>query len=124
MFKILAIGLGGFIGAIMRYGISGWVYEKVGENFPHGTLVVNLIGSLILGFFMALSESRIQINPVLKVTITIGVLGALTTFSTFSYETFSLLQMGQVQRAFINISVSVLLGLLAIWLGIIAAKFI
>ena len=50
MFKILAIGLGGFIGAIMRYGISGWVYEKVGENFPHGTLVVNLVGSLILGF--------------------------------------------------------------------------
>ena len=124
MFKILAIGLGGFIGAIMRYGISGWVYEKVGENFPHGTLVVNLVGSLILGFFMALSESRIQINPVLKVSVTIGVLGALTTFSTFSYETFSLLQMGQVQKAFINISVSVLLGLLAIWLGIIAAKFI
>ena len=73
---------------------------------------------------MALSESRIQINPVLKVSVTIGVLGALTTFSTFSYETFSLLQMGQVQKAFINISVSVLLGLLAIWLGIIAAKFI
>ncbi len=118
MYKLISIGIGGFIGAISRYYISGITYEKFGTDFPYGTLAVNVIGAFILGFLMSMTESRLLLNPAMKSTVTIGFLGAFTTFSTFSYETAVLLQGGDLYRALANIFISVIAGLVAVLAGI------
>lgn len=122
--KLLVIGMGGFIGALLRYGISGWVYKIVGPRMPFGTLAVNILGSFILGFFLFLAEGRFNIGPLWRGFIAIGMMGALTTFSTFSYETLALLQGNLWVQAFLNILLNVLLTLLAVWAGMVAAKLI
>ncbi|RMI03600.1 MAG: fluoride efflux transporter CrcB [Calditrichaeota bacterium] len=121
MIKILAIGAGGFAGAILRYWISGWVYAFTQSDFPIGTLVVNAAGSFLLGLFMGYSEQLI-LSPTLKAMITIGLLGAFTTFSTFSYETVMLLRVGAPMKAFLNIVLSILLGLTLAFVGLVVGK--
>jgi len=122
--KLLVIGLGGFIGAILRYGVSGWVYKIIGARMPFGTLAVNILGSFILGLFLFLAEGRFNIGPLWRGFIAIGMMGALTTFSTFSYETLALLQGNLWIQAFLNILSNVLLTLLAVWAGMVVAKLI
>ena len=124
MIKILYIGIGGFVGAILRYWISGITYNKFGIAFPYGTFVVNVIGAFILGLLITLTESRFIIHPTLKVAITIGILGAFTTFSTFCYETVALLQTGDFLKAFLNIFLSLLFGIAAILAGIKIGNYI
>lgn len=92
------VALGGALGALARYGISGWVYDRMGENFPWGTLAVNLVGCLALGLVIRWLQVS-AVAPEVRPFLTIGVLGAFTTFSTFSYETVALLQEGQWLRA-------------------------
>lgn len=123
MIKLLAIGLGGFIGALLRYWVSGWVYAYTQSDFPLGTLVVNIAGSFALGLVMGLSEHYI-IHPHWKVFLTIGFLGAFTTFSTFSYETVMLWQLSSYVKAFLNIALSILLGFLALFLGLVLGRAI
>ena len=120
--KILIIGLGGFIGAVLRYGISGWVQKFFSGNFPHGTLAVNIIGSFILGYFLFISEGRFVVNPLWRSFIAIGMMGALTTFSTFSYETFMLLQENLYWQAGANTLLNVALTLMAVWAGMVLAR--
>lgn len=122
MLKLLIIGAGGFIGAILRYEISGWVHKLFGSRFPYGTLSVNVLGSFILGFFLVFADSKLILSDMYKQFIAIGILGAFTTFSTFSYETIALLQINLWKQAFINIILNVFVGLFAVWLGIISAK--
>ncbi len=122
--KLVIIGMGGFVGALLRYGISGWVYKIVGARLPWGTLVVNILGSFILGFFLFLAEGRFNIGPLWRGFIAIGMMGALTTFSTFSYETLALLQGNLWLQASVNILLNVFLTLLAVWAGMVAAKLI
>ena len=124
MLKIIYIGMGGFIGAVLRYWISGITYDKFGISFPYGTFVVNITGAFILGLFIALTENRFILHPSLKVAITIGILGAFTTFSTFCYETVALIQTGNFVKAFLNIVLSVLIGLIAILAGIKTGNYI
>lgn len=124
MLKLLIIGAGGFIGAILRYQVSGWAHKIFGSDFPYGTLSVNVIGSFLLGFFLVLANTKLIVPDVYKNLIAIGILGAFTTYSTFSYETFSLLQLNLIKQAFINIGLNVILGLLAIWLGMISARIL
>ena len=83
--KILIIGIGGFLGAILRYSISGWIHKLFGSGMPYGTLAVNILGSFILGFFLFYSEDRQSFSPLWRSFIAVGIMGALTTFSTFSY---------------------------------------
>ena len=123
MIKLLAIGIGGFIGALLRYGVSGWIYSLGKSSFPSGTLSVNIAGSFALGLIAALS-GRYIIHPNLKLFLTIGVLGAFTTFSTFSYETVMLLQLNSYLKAFLNVAFSVLFGLAAAFLGLAAGKLL
>jgi len=120
----MIIGLGGFIGAILRYGISGWAYQLLGARLPYGTLMVNILGSFMLGFFMALINTRILVPDATRNFIAIGLLGALTTFSTFSYETVALLQSNLLLKAGLNIIFNVLFTLIAVWLGMVLAKII
>ena len=114
------VALGGALGALARYGISGWVYDRLGENFPWGTLVVNLVGCLALGLVIRWLQVS-AVSPEVRPFLTIGVLGAFTTFSTFSYETVALLQEGQWLRAGLYMGGSVVLGLIAMVAGMALA---
>ena len=121
MIKLLLIGCGGFVGAVLRYLISGWAYSVAGSDFPVGTLVVNLLGSLVLGLVLGLSDQFI-IEPQLLAFLTIGLLGAFTTFSTFSFESWALIEMGSYGRALLNMGLSLILGLAALALGLLVGR--
>lgn len=118
--KVVFIGLGGFLGAIARYWLSGFIYQWLGTDFPYGTLVVNVLGAFLLGFFMTAVLRGVAIPA--RNVITIGFLGAFTTFSTFSYETVVLLQQGELLRGVGNVVMSIVLGVVAVILGIILAR--
>ncbi|MDH5401836.1 MAG: fluoride efflux transporter CrcB [Candidatus Heimdallarchaeota archaeon] len=115
MIKILLVGLGGFVGAILRYVISGWI-QKSSTSFPLGTLGVNVIGSFFLGFIMFSFENKGVFSDETRIFLTIGVLGSFTTMSTFSYETFQLWD-DNIVYFFINILLNLFLCLFAIYLG-------
>ncbi|WP_456372191.1 fluoride efflux transporter CrcB [Methanocaldococcus sp.] len=119
--ELLLIGIGGFIGAIFRFLISGIIPTKF--NLPTGTLLVNLIGSFILGFLMY-SSLMIPISNEYKLLLGTGFCGALTTFSTFSYETFNLISEGLFLNALINILVNVLGCLIMVYFGRVVALVI
>jgi CrcB protein len=122
MGNLLAIAMGGALGAVLRYSVSTGVYAWLGRGFPYGTLVVNVLGSLLIGVLSELFIQRMMVSPETRAAILIGVLGAFTTFSTFSLETMSLLEQGSLMKAFYNVFFSVLLCLLATWLGLLIGR--
>ena len=124
MEKLIYIGIGGFIGAILRYQISGLVHHYYSAHFPSGTLVVNIAGCFFLGFFLTLVDGKFFISPQLRLLLAVGLVGAFTTFSTFSFETLSLLQDKLYFKASINILFSVIFGLISVWIGIVIAKLL
>ena len=124
MKTILYVAAGGSIGAVLRFLMSGWVYQWLGRGFPWGTLMVNVLGSLLMGFLFFLFTERVLINPDLRTAILVGGLGALTTFSTFSIETLNLIEAGASPAALANILVSVILCVCAVWLGMWLARMI
>lgn len=109
-------------GGLTRYYLSGWIYSLLGRAFPYGTLAVNITGAYLIGLIMELGMRSTVIPDSLRIGLTVGFMGGLTTFSTFSYETFKLLDEGQLVFAFANIAVSVLACLLFTWLGIITVR--
>lgn len=119
---VVSIAVCGALGCLARYWISGWVYDVTGRSFPYGTLIVNLLGAFCIGFLMEFSLRSAAVSPVLRTGLAIGFLGGLTTFSTFSYETFRLLEDGQLLTAAANVLASVLICLVFTWLGIVAAR--
>jgi fluoride exporter len=124
LFPVLTVAIGGGIGAALRYLLSGAVYRVVGTDFPYGTLAVNLLGSLFLGWLMETTEYTAGAAPMLRLFLGVGVCGGFTTFSTFSYETMRLLTDGVYLQALLNISGSVVLCVLGIWLGMLLARII
>ena len=116
----LWIGLGGFIGALLRFAASGLMQSK-SAVFPLGTLGINIIGSFFMGFIMYSSEFGGLFSEEARIFLTIGILGSFTTMSTFSYETFKLLEQNELLLVSINIIGTVLLTVFAIYLGKIAA---
>ncbi|RMG62958.1 MAG: fluoride efflux transporter CrcB [Calditrichaeota bacterium] len=123
MWRILIVGAGGFVGAVLRYAVSGWVHRLVPAVFPFGTLTVNVVGSFCLGLLMSMAETWV-IAPGLRVFLTVGLLGAFTTFSTFSYETMVLFQERSFLLGFLNIAVSLILGLAAALAGLIVGRML
>lgn len=118
MGKILWVGFGGFLGSVGRYLLSEYVQRLMrGAVFPYGTLAVNLIGCLSIGFLAQWAGTRGVLSPEIRASLFVGLLGGFTTFSTFSYETMNLWQTGDTTAAFANIALHVLLGLGAAWLG-------
>ena len=109
-------------GGLTRYYLSGWVYNLLGRAFPYGTFAVNIIGAYMIGLIMELGLRSTLIPDTLRLGLTVGFLGGLTTFSTFSYETFSLLEDGQFMVAFVNVLASVAVCLLFTWLGIYTVR--
>lgn len=122
MQTVLYIALFGALGCLTRYYLSGWVYALLGRVFPIGTFAVNIVGAFCIGLIMEFSMRSTLISPSLRTGLTIGFLGGLTTFSTFSYETFRLLEDGEFLIASANVLLSVLVCLAFTWLGIIVAK--
>lgn len=123
MSELLWVGCGGFFGAVSRYALGNWVASKLGTAFPYGTLVINLTGCLILGFFGTLALQRATlIPPEARLLIAVGFVGAYTTFSTFGFETIRLLEENNLVLALAYVLGSVLLGLLLTYLGVVAAR--
>lgn len=119
--KLLVIGLGGALGAIARYGAGGLVCKFAKGVFPWGTLGVNLLGCFVIGVAWALFEEA-SVSPNVKAFVLIGLLGAFTTFSTFSMETFKLLGDRQYAMAFANVAVSCIAGVALVFAGIFASR--
>jgi CrcB protein len=122
MTQALAIAAGGAIGALLRYWASTGVHAWLGRGFPYGTLFVNVLGSLLMGFLYVWLMDRMVAGPAVRAFLLIGVLGAFTTFSTFSVETLNLIESGQPLKALLNVVASVLLCVAAAGLGVLAAR--
>ena len=122
MDKFLIISIGAILGANARYWLGGWAAEKFGTTFPYGTLIINVTGSLILGFFMTLITDRFIVDPRWRLLVAIGFLGAYTTFSTYTYESANLILTGQVWTGLLNLFGSSLLGLVAVTVGILLGR--
>ena len=116
MKQVLLVGTGSFLGGIARYLVSQLVREKFLSLFPYGTLVVNITGCLLIGIVFGYNE-KAMVNPDWKIFLATGLLGGFTTFSAFSNESLSLMRMGNTYAAFIYISTSVVLGILATFMG-------
>jgi CrcB protein len=120
--KILVIGVGGFLGAIARYGLTSWVQKGISSPFPFGTLAANVLGCFLMGILIYLIQEKAVFPPESREFLLIGLLGALTTFSTFSLETIRLVQTGLWMFAAGNVIGSVVLCLGALALGRILMK--
>lgn len=117
MLRLLAVGVGGFIGSVFRYAISLKMNEQFSDSLIlYSTLIVNVIGSFFIGIILELS-TQISISAVLKLFLTTGFLGGLTTFSTMSYETISLIVAGEYGRALLNVFLNLASGLSAAYVG-------
>jgi CrcB protein len=122
MNQVLAIAAGGALGALLRYWTSVTVHGRLGAAFPYGTLTVNVLGSLLMGFLYIWLIERMAAGPALRAFLLIGVLGAFTTFSTFSMETLNLMESGQFGKALLNVVASVVVCVAAAGAGVLAAR--
>ena len=121
---ILLVAAAGALGSLSRYALSGAVYNALGQNFAYGTLVVNVVGSFLLGLLMQLGLNTDLIPPHLRTAAAIGFIGAFTTFSTFTYETVQFIQDGAWGAALLNIITSLILGIAAVFAGIFTGRLI
>lgn len=117
MINYFFVGIGGFIGAGLRYFIINVTGKLIGTNFPYGTLLVNVLGCFLIGIIMELSLSSNYVSPNLKIFLTTGILGGLTTFSTFSYETAQFVLKSNLYLSIINIILNVFVCLLSVLIG-------
>ena len=117
-----AIAAGGSLGAVSRYWMSASTYQWLGQGFPYGTLMVNLLGSLVMGFLSVLLVHRFHVSEEIRIGLLAGFLGSFTTFSTFAMDTLQLASNDAMLKAIIYILFSVLLCILGAWAGLVAAK--
>ncbi|WP_250658349.1 fluoride efflux transporter CrcB [Alkalimarinus coralli] len=122
MLQVIAIALGGALGALSRYFVIGVMTDWLGKDFPFGTLCVNVVGSFFIGVLYIVIVQKMHVSPELKSILVVGFLGAFTTFSTFSLEAFNFISQGLLLNAVTYIVSSVILCILAVWAGISLAK--
>jgi CrcB protein len=120
--RTLIVGVGGFLGAALRYLLGALLYRLAPSTFPYATMVVNVSGCFVIGLLAALAEQRLLLGPTSRLFWLVGVLGGYTTFSTFGWETFALAHEGSGTAALLNVAGQVLLGLAAVWLGVATAR--
>ena len=124
MSAFLLVSAGGFVGANLRYGISLWAGRRYGTNFPLGTLIANLAGSFLIGLLLGVLAGWFADDRSTRLLLATGVLGAETTFSTYTYETLALVRQGRIRAALQNYGGSLLLGLTAVTAGLLLAWLI
>lgn len=122
MGQTLIIAAGGAMGALLRFWSANWVYALLGRGFPYGTLVVNVLGSLAMGFCYAWLVERSTLGVEWRALLMVGFLGAFTTFSTFSIETLNLIEGGAMLKALLNVMLSVVLCVMAAWFGLLVGR--
>ena len=122
LLQLVMIGAFGAFGAVSRYSISGWMHGLIDTRFPIGTLTVNVVGCFLLGMLKHVGETTVLVSPEMRAALGVGFLGALTTFSTFGYETISQIEDGAWSVAMANIGVNVVVGILAVWGGLTLAR--
>ena len=122
MNQIMAVAVGGALGSLLRFWMSTWVHNFAGRGFPYGTLAVNVLGCLAMGVLFVIFTERLSDNVVWRAGILIGVLGGFTTFSSFSIETFNLIEQGAHLKALTNAAASLVLCVGATWIGVIIGR--
>lgn len=122
MERFLFISLGAIFGANARFLVGLWAAERFGANFPFGTMIVNITGCFVIGMFNGLAELGLAIPPNVRLVFTIGFLGAYTTFSSFGYESVSLMRVSGFVAAALNITINVVVGLAAVVLGMYVVR--
>jgi len=120
----LAVAFGGALGAMSRFFIYNVFMRATTSTFPWATLTVNIVGSFLIGIAFVVITERLEMGPEVRGVVTVGFLGAFTTFSTFSMDTIGLLEQGQVGSAIIYVLSSVAVCIIAAWLGLTVAKFL
>lgn len=124
MLRLLLIGLGGLVGTLCRYWLSGMLARRYGETFPAGTLVVNVLGCFVIGFLFYMFQERYVAGETARTVVLVGLLGGFTTFSSYGLQTFTLLRDGELLYAAANIVASNVLGLLTVWVGYTLARIL
>jgi CrcB protein len=118
----LAIAVGAVLGANARYVVGGYVTQQLGAEFPYGTLIINVTGSVVIGFLLTLASQRLALDPLWRLFFATGFLGSYTTFSAYTFETATLLRQGTYLPALIYLLGSVLTGMVGVFAGIMAAE--
>lgn len=118
----IALAIGGSLGAILRFWVQGMTHHWLGFGFPYGTLTVNVVGSLLMGFLSVLILSRVEVSEPVRVGLLIGFLGSFTTFSTFAMDALQLADSGALLKAASYIVLSVVFSILGAWAGLITAR--
>ena len=120
----LWIALGAVVGASARYFLSGYIARSVSATFPYGTLIINITGSLVLGFFLILASERMLLDPRWRLLVAVGFCGSYTTFSSYAFESFALIEQGQWLMAATNALASNVLCLAAVLAGAALARWL
>jgi CrcB protein len=122
--KYLMVGIGGALGSVVRFWIGSYIGGRFGSRFPYGTFVVNISGSFLIGFVIAILADQTHWSDSWRYLIPIGFIGGYTTFSAFEYETFRLFQDGQILTAGLNVALSVIVGFVGVWAGAVTGRVI
>ena len=122
--EYIVISIGGILGANARFWLANWAAQRLGATFPYGTFIINMSGAFMLGLFMAFLEERTFVSANYRLFFATGFCGAYTTFSTFTYESLRLFQDGSFLLAFTNLFGSIVIGMLAVFLGFVLGRMI
>lgn len=116
------VGIAGFCGAVCRYWFDGWISRLTGGGFPWGTFVVNMTGCFLIGVTTTVLTDRLLPHPSIRIAVTVGFIGAYTTFSTWAYESLRQIQDGAIGMALINLGMSIVVGMSAAWIGVVVGR--
>ena len=120
----LWVAFGAVVGASARYFLSSFIAELIPSGFPYGTLIINITGSVLLGFFLAWTSERVLVDPRWRLLVAVGFCGSYTTFSSYAFETFALVEQGQWLLVGLNVIASNLLGLASVVAGVALARWL